>query len=102
MSKLVFEIIFSDAVKLGPIENIDETCFIYFHTGKDCDYLTSYQFVKNVEKTFNININFIDISFFYNGIKNKDFKFSDLYVNEIIERIKSMYISSINKYLKEE
>ena len=85
-------------------QNIDEVCIVYFYTGKDIDYLTSYQYVKYVEDHFKININFIDISDFYQCFQkvnqsNQFIKFKEEDIDKMIKKIKEMYIFSINNYL---
>ena len=85
-------------------QNIDEICIVYFHTGKNIDYLTSYQYVKYVEDHFKININFIDISDFYQCFQkvnqsNQFIKFKEDDIDKMIKKIKEMYIFSINNYL---
>ena len=88
-------------------QNIDEVCIVYFYTGKDIDYLTSYQYVKYIEENFKINVNFIDISYFYKGFQNVNqnnqfIKFKEDEINKMIEKIKKMYMDSINNYLNKE
>lgn len=85
-------------------QNIDEICIVYFHIGKNIDYLTSYQYVKYVEEYFKINVNFIDISDFYQCFQkvnqsNQFIKFKEDDIDKMIQKIKDMYMFSINNYL---
>ena len=86
-------------------KNINDICFVYFYTGKNEDYLSAYQYIKYLENYFKVNINFIDISFFFEELQkkyknNNFFKFKDSDINEIIEKIKEMHVKIINDYLK--
>lgn len=99
---------FLDIVKdIAKNKNINEICFVYFYTGKNEDYLTAYQYIKFLEDSFKVNINFIDISFFFEGLQKKYknnifFKFKDSNIDEVIEKIKEMHVKTINDYLKGE
>ena len=108
--KMIKEIKFSKKLNiehfnfLKNIQNINDICFLYFHTGKEIDYLTSYQFIKELENKFKINVNFIDISFFFDGIKkinnkNQCIKFKDNDIDKMVENLKNMYITSIKEFL---
>lgn len=82
-------------------------CFIYFFVGKkyskylNIDYidaLTSYKFITDLETRFNVNINYFDLSNFFEDIVIEPEKES---LKNVLNSIKEMYINSILiKYYK--
>ena len=89
----------------GATLNFDEDCFVYFHYGNISskyineeypDFLTSYEFVKDLEKRFNVNINWIDLSFIFDHLILKP-DAEDLLV--ILYHFRKMYMKAIEKSL---
>lgn len=85
-------------------KNLNEICFIFFYDGNN-NYLTVYDFIKKIEKQFNINVNYFDISDLLNVLKEKQEKlklnFSIEDWNEIINDTKNAYINAIKRKIKE-
>ncbi len=86
-------------------KNLNNICFIFFYDGQ-YNYIDVYNFIKNLENQFKININYFDISDLCKILKEKEkilkLKFDFIDQNQIIIDIKNTYINAIRGKLKNE
>lgn len=94
--------------RFGAELNFNEDCFIYFHYGSNAskyldedypDYFTSFDFVSDLEKRFNVNINWIDLSFIFDHFLISKPEKEDLLA--LLFNYRRLYTHSIEKMLKE-
>ena len=97
--------------------DLNSDCFVYFYLGDHSNQvlpiidnntiypsiIESHQFIKGLENKFNININWVDLSFFFDHIYQKNnnsdnFKLDPLQVLLASRELKTMYIISMEKY----
>jgi hypothetical protein len=86
--------------------NLKSDCLIYFHLGSEAskflgsdypDYLTAYNYTKELESRFKVNINWIDISYIF---KNLLLHPSEDDLKRVIFYTKAMYKNSVEDMLQ--
>lgn len=73
-------------------------CFVYFQWDKD--YYNSYEFVKYLEEKFQININWIDLSFIYKKFKQR--QSINKSMNKLYKDIIKSYIEILEENVNEQ
>ena len=118
IQKMIYEVIykpiisdnFEDHVKNVFKINYQKDCFVYFHFGQkashylDKDYpdtITSHMYIKELEKQFKVNINWINLDFIFEKLSNH---FTLPIRKDDVERIvyyyKQLYFNSFEDYIK--
>ena len=86
-------------------KNLNDICFIFFYDGK-YDIFVIHNFIKNLEATFNIIINYFDISDLYKILEEKErilnLKFDVMDWNQTIIDTKNAYINAIRRKIENE
>ena len=89
--------------------NLQTDCFVFFYIGNKLDEsfpteLQCYQFIKQLENQFNVNINWINLSWVFdklvNQYKDQDFKLNDSQMQLLLNQFKVMYHISLNDYCR--
>lgn len=97
---------FEDYVKNVFAINFKNDCFVFFHLGKRAsmildiespDYLEAYRYIQNLEKSFNVNINWIDLSYIFDNISDK---LDQADIKQILYYVKQAHKNSIEDYIK--
>lgn len=111
---MIYEIIYSpeifdkfeDYVKNVFKINFEKDCFVYFYYGEKVSkylkkesltYLEAYTYTKKLEDRFNVNINWVDLSFIFDNIK---YKVDENDLERVIFYWKLMYFNSFEKMIK--
>ena len=116
--KMIYEVIYKPTISdnfenhVKNVYKIDfkKDCFIYFHLGQNAskylnetfpDVNTSYMYIQELEKRFNVTINWFNLEF----ILDKLIIYDSLIprsedVQNILYRYKRLYFNSIEDYIK--
>ena len=101
---------FEDHVKNVYKIDFKKDCFIYFHIGSNSskylnerfpDVNTSYMYIQELEKRFNVTINWFNLEFIFDKLLIYDSLIprpED--VQNILYRYKMLYFNSIEDYIK--
>ena len=101
---------FEDHVKNVYKIDFKKDCFIYFHLGQNAskylnetflDVNTSYMYIQELEKRFNVTINWFNLEFIFDKLLIYDSlipRSED--VQNILYRYKRLYFNSIEDYIK--
>ena len=101
---------FEDHVKNVYKIDFKKDCFIYFHIGPNAskylnekfpDVHTSYMYIQELEKRFNVTINWFNLEFIFDKLLIYDSLIprpED--VQNILYRYKRLYFNSIEDYIK--
>lgn len=107
---MVYEVIYTKE-KNNKFENyvknvfkldLENDCFLYFYLGEnDLTIKEALEFTENLEKTFNVNINWIDLSFIFKNLKGyQELTFSEEDISRVIYYYKAMFINSAEQFSK--
>ena len=116
--KMIYEVIYKPTISdnfenhIKNVYKIDfkKDCFIYFHIGPNAskylnetfpDVNTSYMYIQELEKRFNVTINWFNLEFIFDKLIIYDSlipRSED--VQNILYRYKRLYFNSIEDYIK--
>jgi hypothetical protein len=98
---------FEDYVKNVFKLNFKNDCFIFFYLGENAkkyldqfhpDLTTAHLYIKELETRFNVNINWIDLSFIFENLNKHNLPINLEDINRVLYYYKRLYFNSIEDY----
>jgi hypothetical protein len=88
----------------------EKDCFIYFYLGEKANkyltqetnepnILTASSYIKDLETRFNVNINWIDLSFIFENLVKHSLSFDKDDVKCVLDSYKELYFNSIENWI---
>jgi hypothetical protein len=88
----------------------EKDCFIYFYLGEKANkyltqeinepnILTASSYIKDLETRFNVNINWIDLSFIFENLAKHSLSFDKDDVKYVLYYYKELYFNSIENWI---